>query len=101
MILLDNALTAFKTQITIVTAASTVKPKSFVKHVTLNVVIARRNASTAYLASLTHGEEDAKATNAKSVEPNAANVFIVSDVLFGTGNDWKWNCLGKPFCLVN
>ena len=30
MILLDNALTAFKTQITIVTAASTVKPKSYI-----------------------------------------------------------------------
>ena len=81
MNLLDNAFTAFKTQIEIVTAVSTVKPKSFAKHVTQNVVIARRNASIAYLASSTRGEEDAKTTNAKSAEPNAANVFIVSDVL--------------------
>ena len=78
---MDNALKAFK-KLTNVTAASTVKPKSFVKHVTRNVVIARRNASIAYLASSTRGEEDAKATNAKSAELNASNVFIVSDVRF-------------------
>ena len=100
MNLLDNASKTFK-ELANVTAASTVKLKSFVKHVTRNVVIARRNVSIAYLASSTRGEEDAKATNAKSAEPNAANVSIVPHVLFGTGNDWKWRCLENCFCAVN
>ena len=81
MNLLDNASKTFK-ELANVTAASTVKLKSFVKHVTRNVVIARKNASIAYLASSTRGEEDAKATNAKNAEPNASIVFIVSDVPF-------------------
>ena len=87
MSLLDNASRKWVKELPNVTAASTVKLKSFVKHVTRNVVIARRNASTAYLASSTPGEEDAKATNAKSAEPNASIVFLVPDVRFSTGNN--------------
>ena len=82
MSLLDNASRKWVKELLNVTAASNAKLKSFVKHVTRNVVIARKNASIAYLASSTRGEEDAKATNAKNAEPNASIVFIVSDVPF-------------------
>ena len=82
MSLLDNASRKWVKELPNVTAASNAKLISFVKHVTRNVVIARKNASIAYLASSTRGEEDAKATNAKNAEPNASIVFIVSGVRF-------------------
>ena len=87
MSLLDNASRKWVKELPNVTAASTVKLRSFVQHVTRNVVIAKKNVSIAYLASSTRGEEDAKATNAKSAEANASIAFIVPDVLFCTGND--------------
>ena len=97
MILLNNALTDLK-ELAIVAIAFDVKPEIFVQHATRNVVTARIDAFIVYLVSTIHGEEDAKATHANDAESSVANVFIVSDVLFGTGNDWKWICLKNTIC---
>ena len=86
MILLHNALEDLE-ELAIVAIAFDVKPEIFVQHATRNVVTARIDAFIVYLVSSTHGEEDVKPTNATNAKPNVANVFIVPDVLFGTGNE--------------